>query len=501
MSEATVTIVGDTTRSRKEILNRAGQLAAGLNSLGVGAGDAVGLIAYNGLVWFEAEMGVKQLDAYVVPINWRWQGKELEHVLNDSGAKVVLVDAPLLSNVLAVLPSTTKLMVIPAIPAGTNLPANAVSYDAWLAGYQASASTGSGMGSSMIYTSGTTGRPKAVRRMPAVEAEVLHRRRVLEIVYNAAPENRALVTGPMYHLFPQATAMSNFRAGGSVWVMRKFDPEECLRLIEAHRITHTQLVPTNFVRLLRLPEAVRKRYDVSSLRHVIHSGAPCAADVKRAMLEWFGPIIWESYGSTETGVMTFISSEEWIKRPESVGRPVLTGEIRIHDESGKLLPPGEIGDIYMRMHGTPDFTYHGNHEARLRSERDGFITTGDMGCLDAEGYLYIRDRRSDMLISGGVNIYPAEIEAALVSHPAIMDAAVFGIPDSEFGESVAAHLLASPGCTLDEGEVRTFLRDRIAGYKIPKVIVVETELPREETGKILKRLIRDRYWQGHQKRI
>jgi long-chain acyl-CoA synthetase len=501
MNPATVTIIGGATRSREEILQRAGRLAAGLQSLGVGPGDAVGLIAHNDLVWFEAEMGVKQLDAYVVPINWRWQGEELAHVLHDSAPKVLLADATLVPNVLPVLPATTRLLVVPDIGALTGLPHDALPYENWLAGFDAIASTGSGLGSSMIYTSGTTGRPKAVRRLPAAEAEVVHRRKVLALVYNAAAENRALVTGPMYHLFPQATAMANFRAGGSVWVMRKFDPEECLRLIQEHHITHVQWVPTNFVRLLRLPREIRDRYDVSSLRHVIHSGAPCAADVKRAMLDWVGPIIWESYGSTETGVMTLISPQEWRQRPDSVGKPVLTGEVRIHDTDGRLLPAGEVGDIYLRMHGTPDFTYHGNHEARLRAERDGFITTGDMGCLDDEGYLYIRDRRSDMLISGGVNIYPVEIEAALLSHPEIVDAAVFGIPDTEFGESVAAHITTTEGSKLDEQGVRDYLRNCIAGYKIPKVVVFEKELPRQENGKIYKRLIREPYWQGHTKKI
>lgn len=501
MSAATINIVGGDSRARNEVLQRAGRLAAGLSALGVKAGDAVALLAHNDLVWFDAELGVKQLDAYVVPINWRWQGDELAHVLRDSAPKVVIAAADLVADILPVLPPDTRLIVVPDLDNLTGLPAHALAYEPWLTGFSGLASTGSGLGSSMIYTSGTTGRPKAVRRLPASEAEVLHRRNVLALVYNGSAENRALVTGPMYHLFPQATAMVNFRAGGSVWVMRKFDPVEFLRLVQEHRITHTQLVPTNFVRLLKLPEDVRKQYDVSSLRHVIHSGAPCASDVKRAMIDWLGPILWESYGSTETGVMTLIGSADWLQRPESVGRPVLTGEVRIHDAEGHLLPPGKVGDIYLRMHGTPDFTYHGNPEARQRAERDGFITTGDMGCLDADGYLYIRDRRSDMLISGGVNIYPAEIEAAIVSHPAVADVAVFGVPDDEFGESVAAHLSTVPGTQLNETELRDYLRERIAGYKIPKLIVFEDALPREESGKILKRLIRDRYWQGKTRRI
>ena len=499
MNAASVTIVGDASRSREEILERAGRFAAALRSLGVGAGDAVALLAHNGLVWFEVEMGVKQLDAYVVPINWRWQGEELAHVLRDSMPKLLVADASLASSVLPLLPQATRIAVLPS--ASTAMPADAISYEPWIAGFDAIAASGGGMGSSMIYTSGTTGRPKAVRRLPASPAEVEHRRKVLALVYDAAPENRALVTGPMYHLFPQATAMANFRAGGSVWVMPKFEPQEFLRLVQEHRITHTQLVPTAFVRLLRLPDDMRRGFDVSSLRHVIHSGAPCAPEVKRAMIEWLGPILWESYGSTETGVMTLIGSQEWLQRPESVGRPVLTGEVRVYDAAGRRLPAGEVGDLYMRMHGTPDFTYHGNHEARLRAEREGFISAGDMGCLDANGYLYIRDRRADMVISGGVNIYPAEIEAALISHPDIVDAAVFGIPDDEFGESVAAHLATAPGSSLDEATIRAYLRERLAGYKIPKRIVFERDLPREETGKILKRLIRDRYWQGRARRI
>lgn len=343
----------------------------------------------------------------------------------------------------------------------------------------------------MIYTSGTTGKPKAVRRMAANAQESEQRRRLLALVYDAAPENCALVTGPMYHLFSQATALSNFGAGASVVIMPKFDAEEVLRLIMRHQITHTSFVPTMMVRLMRLPEDVKARYDISSLRHVTQSGAPCAQAIKRAMLDWFGPIIHETYGSTETGIITQIRGEAWLTRPTSVGKPVLTGEVRIYSDDGTIAPANETGEIFLRMHGTPDFTYQGDPTARAQIERDGLIGVGDLGYLDDDGFLHICDRRADMLICGGVNIYPAEIEGALLAHPDIKDAAVFGIPDPEYGEIAVAHVCTTGG--LNAERIKSFLQERIARYKCPRLIILEDAIPRAENGKILKRVLKDRY--------
>jgi long-chain acyl-CoA synthetase len=266
-------------------------------------------------------------------------------------------------------------------------------------------------------------------------------------------------------------------------------------LIQRHRIDCLFLVPIMFVRLLRLPEEVRRRYDLSSLRHVVHAGAPCPVEVKRAMIEWWGPILWEYYGSTEASAVTACDSADWLARPGTVGRPVETATIRILDDDGRELPQGEAGEIYCRRSDVPEFTYQRDPDKRRLIERDGLITNGDVGYLDADGYLFLCDRRRDMVISGGVNIYPSEIEDVLVRHPAVRDCAVFGIPDPEYGEALAAVIQPTPGTALSAEEIRDHLRKHLAAYKLPRVVEFRDELPREDTGKIFKRKLREPYWQ------
>ena len=477
-------VIGERVRGRAELLDRAARLASAMAAAGVVAGDAVALLLRNDFAVLEANLAVRRLDAYGVPINWHWHGAEIGYVLRDATPRLLIGHADLLEGIRNEIPND-----LPVIAVGGK--GNWPDYDDWIRVHEPHAGKGNGLGSSMVYTSGTTGKPKAVRRLPATGEESAQRARVLSIIHDTAPENVALVTGPLYHLFSQAILMATFGAGGTVVVMERFDPEECLRLIEKHRVTHSALVPTLFVRLLRLPAEARTRYDLSTLRHVVHSGAPCAPEVKRAMLKWWGPVLYETYGSTETGVVTKISPEEWLAKPGSVGRPVLTGEVRIRGEDGQWAGPGQTGDIYLRIHGTPDFTFHGDPEKRAAVEYDGLITCGDMGWLDEEGYLFLCDRRVDMVISGGVNIYPAEVEAALLEHPGVSDCAVFGIPDPEFGEALVAHVEADDGVKPDE--LKAFLRGRIAGYKVPRHVVISDALPREETGKIMKRRLRDNF--------
>ena len=477
-------VIGERVRGRAELLDRAARLASAMAAAGVVGGDAVALLLRNDFAVLEANLAVRRLDAYGVPINWHWHGAEIGYVLRDATPRLLIGHADLLEGIRNEIPND-----LPVIAVGGK--GNWPDYDDWIGAHQPHAGKGNGLGSSMVYTSGTTGKPKAVRRLPATGEESAQRARVLSIIHDTAPENVALVTGPLYHLFSQAILMATFGAGGTVVVMERFDPEECLRLIEKHRVTHSALVPTLFVRLLRLPPEARTRYDLSTLRHVVHSGAPCAPEVKRAMLKWWGPVLYETYGSTETGVVTKISPEEWLAKPGSVGRPVLTGEVRIRGEDGQWTGPGQTGDIYLRIHGTPDFTFHGDPEKRAAVEYDGLITCGDMGWLDEEGYLFLCDRRVDMVISGGVNIYPAEVEAALLEHPGVSDCAVFGIPDPEFGEALVAHVEADDGVKPDE--LKAFLRGRIAGYKVPRHVVISDALPREETGKIMKRRLRDNF--------
>jgi long-chain acyl-CoA synthetase len=313
-------------------------------------------------------------------------------------------------------------------------------------------------------------------------------------VYGLKPGARALLPGPLYHSAPNAFALRAGRLGGVLVMMPRFDPEEFLRVVQDEKIDTIFMVPTMFIRLMKLPEDVRKKYDMSSLRHIIHAAAPCPADVKTAMIDWWGPVIYEFYGSTESGAVTFANSEDALKKPGTVGKIASGAELRFLGDDGEILPQGEIGEIYSRISGNPDFTYHNKPEKRAEIDRDGFITSGDVGYLDADGYVFICDRKRDMVISGGVNIYPAEIEAALHAVSGVHDCAVFGIPDEEFGESLMAVIEPQPGVVLDLATVRADLKKALADYKVPKQMEIQSNLPREDSGKIFKRRLRDPYW-------
>jgi long-chain acyl-CoA synthetase len=305
----------------------------------------------------------------------------------------------------------------------------------------------------------------------------------------------------MYHNAPNWYGLSAARAGGLCILQPRFDAEELLATIERYRITHLHMVPTMFVRLLKLPEETRKRYDLSSLEFVVHAAAPCTPEVKRQMIDWWGPVINEYYGGTENGAVVFHNSEEALRKPGTVGRALPWTEVRVYDEDGRLLGPNEIGEIYGRSHDYPDFTYHGMDDLRRAVERDGLIFVGDIGYLDEDGYLFLCDRKNYMVISDGANIYPAEIEGVLTGMPGVRDCAVFGIPDEEFGESLCACIECDPGVTLDPAAVRTFLDGRVARYKIPKRIEFRDEVPREDSGKIFKRKLRDPFWEKTGRRI
>jgi long-chain acyl-CoA synthetase len=312
---------------------------------------------------------------------------------------------------------------------------------------------------------------------------------------------RALHPAPLYHSAPSSYAVQGMLYGELLVLEQRFDAERALALIERHRLTHAYLVPTMYVRLLRLSSEIRKRYDLSSMRFVASTGSPCPAELKRAMIEWWGPVFNESYAASELGYITAISSQEALRKPGSAGRALGPATIRILDEDGRELPRGKVGLIYARQPAYPDFTYNNNPEARTKIERDGLWTLGDMGFLDDEGYLYVCDRASDMVISGGVNIYPAEIEATLALMPGVRDCAVFGIPDEEFGEALAAAVQTEPGTNLDKEGVQRYLAAHIASYKVPRVIEFHAELPREESGKIFKRRLRAPYWEKTGRRI
>jgi long-chain acyl-CoA synthetase len=310
-----------------------------------------------------------------------------------------------------------------------------------------------------------------------------------------------IIAGPLYHSAPNAYAMMGVRVNGTIILQPRFDPESMLQLIEQHRVTHLSMVPVMFNRLHRLPDDVKKKYDVSSLAFVVHNAAPCSPIVKRAMIEWWGPIIHETYGSTEVNMIALCNSPEWLAHPGTVGRILPDAIVRIVDAEDNDLPVRGVGEILARQKGGPDFTYHMDDAKRHAADRNGLIATGDVGYVDEDGFLYLCDRANDMIISGGVNIYPAEIEAELHKMPGVEDCAVFGIPDEEFGEAVCAFVQPSTGAKLSVQDVQLHLRERLAGFKVPKRVEFATTLPREDSGKIFKRRLREPFWEGLERKI
>jgi long-chain acyl-CoA synthetase len=500
-------IAGGRSMELTTLQARASRAARGLQALGIGEGGAVALMLRNDFAFFEASLAAGLVGAYATPLNWHFTAEEAGYILRDAGARALVVHADLWPQIAAGVPEDVAVFAVPVPPdiraayalppSAAKIPPGLAAWDKWITGYAPLAGAAPPPRASMIYTSGTTGRPKGVRRQPMSPALAAENERVVAHVFGLAPGVSAnvLMNGPMYHSAPNAYGMGAMRVGATIVLQARFEAEEMLALIERHRISHMHVVPTMFVRLLKLPEALRRRYDVSSLRFVVHGAAPCPPPVKRAMIEWWGPVIHEYYGSTETGIPAWISAEESLARPGAAGRLLPGARIEIVGEDGRALPPGEIGEIYARATYVPEFTYQGQDAMRREIARGDLITVGDVGWLDADGYLYLCDRKRDMVISGGVNIYPAEIEAALVQHPAVKDCAVFGIPDEEFGERLCAHVELQAGKAARAEELRDFLGKHLAKYKIPKTIVFADTLPREDSGKIFKRKLRAPYWE------
>ena len=504
-------ISGARRRDHAEIADRANRVAGGLERLGVGQGDSVCILMRNDIAFLEAAYGAMRLGAYAVPINWHFKPEEINYVLKDSGTRVLIGHADMLHPLRDAIPEGVSALSAPTPPeilANYKIdrdhcaaPDFATDLESWLAQQRPYDGEARPQPQNMIYTSGTTGHPKGVRRNAPTPEQSIAAERLRALIYGLKPGVRALLPGPLYHSAPNSFGLRSGRLGGALVLMPRFDPEEFLRLVEVEKIDTIFMVPTMFVRLMKLPEAVRRKYDTSSLRHVVHAAAPCPPEVKRAMIEWWGPVIYEYYGSTESSALTFGDSDDALKKPGTVGRILGGVELRFFGEDGAALPQGEIGEIYSRTADIPDFTYHNKPEKRAEIERDGFITSGDVGYIDPDGYVFICDRKRDMVISGGVNIYPAEIEAALHAVPGVHDCAVFGIPDNEFGEALMAVVEPQAGAALDVADIRARLKTALADYKVPKHIEIRWSLPREDSGKIFKRRLRDPYWEKTGRRI
>jgi len=498
---------GDRFRSWAEIGANAARAAGGFAALGIGEDDSVALMLRNDFATFEANMAAGQLGAYAVPINWHFTADEAGYILADCRAKALVIHADLLAQVAAGVPAGIKVLVVPtpleigdaygvptekrAAPEGVEI------WDAFVARNVPNTAPAKASRGSMIYTSGTTGRPKGVRRRPATAEQQAGA--VAEIGKHwglvSDPAIVVMMNGPMYHSAPAAYGMQSARLGLNVVLQPRFEAEDMLRLIARHRVSHMHIVPTMFVRLLRLPGEVKAKYDLGSLRWITHGAAPCAPAVKRQMIDWWGPVINEYYGATETGIVVWHNSGEALRKPGTVGRVVAGATMRIVDAAGHDVKQGEIGEIYLSGPLYNDFTYNNDDAKRQEIALGDLVTVGDMGYQDADGYLFLCDRKRDMIISGGVNIYPAEIESVLIQMPGVRDCAVFGIPDEEFGEQICAHVEPLAGAAIDAIAVRAYLGQHLARYKVPRVVELNANLPREDSGKIFKRKLRNPYWE------
>ena len=480
------------------------RIANWLADHGLAPGDHVALFLENHLKFFEIAWAAFRSGLYLTCINRYLTAEEAAYIIEDCGARAVFSSSAR-REVADDLPSLCGNVEHWLMVSGRDAPW--LDLDAAVSNSPVRIRGGEPAGDSMLYSSGTTGRPKGIKR-PLTGASIREGTRinaVLESLYGFSAGTRYLSPAPLYHAAPFAYCMGAQSLGGTVVMMEKFDPIEALRLIEGHRITHSQWVPTMFVRMLKLDETVRTAFDTSSLEVAIHAAAPCPVEVKRQMIEWWGPVLLEYYAGTEANGSTFITSEEWLEHPGSVGRAA-SGVIHICDEHGEELTTGEAGLVYFEQEAVP-FEYHRAPEKTaeaIHPRHPTWTALGDVGYVDEDGYLYLTDRKAFMIISGGVNVYPQQVEDALVMHHKVADVAVFGVPDEDLGEAVKAVVEVAEGVVADDAlaqELLAYTREHLAGYMRPKSIDFIDEMPRLPTGKLYKRLLKDRYWGKHDSRI
>ncbi|HEY0538190.1 MAG TPA: acyl-CoA synthetase [Actinoallomurus sp.] len=481
---------GDQMTTFAELDRRSRQVATWLRRQGLGPKDHVALLMDNRPEFIEVAWAAQRSGLYYTPVNWHLTEDEVAYVVGDSGARVLFASdrlADLAIRIAARSPGLSATVLTGEAPEGF------VSYEQGPGSLEADVTADEVEGVYFFYSSGTTGTPKGIKPRHAFPpfGTGLTIDHVMTSAFGFGGDSVYLCPAPLYHAAPIGWSLGAQRNGGTVVLMERFDPLECLRAIERYRVTHVQFVPTMFVRMLKLPEEQRRAFDLSSLEVVVHAAAPCPPDVKEQMIDWLGPKVLEFYAGSEGGGMTTITSPEWLAHRGSVGRPV-TGAVHIVGDDGEELPAGEVGSVYFE--GGGGFEYHNDPGKTAGAYNDrGWTTIGDLGRVDADGYLYLADRRTDLIISGGVNIYPVEVEDALVMHPAVADVAVIGVPDPEMGQSVRAVVQPAAGQRPDDELARLLLdhcRGRLAGFKLPRSIVFTGELPRLPTGKLLRRHVR-----------
>jgi long-chain acyl-CoA synthetase len=471
-------------RTFRELNARANKLARALRARGLAAGDAVAIICHNRPEFVETYAAALRSGLRLTTINWHLTGGEAAYIVDDCEAKAVIADASLSTMAREAMAGASRVEF--GLALGGEIEGFA-SYEEAIAPEGAEDLDDPTLGRTMLYTSGTTGRPKGVfRKSTAASVDI----------YGYREGDVHLCTGPLYHAAPLAFSLAApLTYGAGVVLMDGWDAEEALALIEQHRVTHTHMVPTMFHRLLSLPEEARASHDLSALRQVLHGAAPCPVSVKQRLIEWLGPVVVEYYAATE-GTGTFVDSATWLSRPGTVGRPKPDDQVKVGDEDGNELPRGEIGLVYLKAPEATRFEYFKDAEKTQRTYRGQYFTLGDVGYMDDDGFLFLTDRTANLIISGGVNIYPAEVDAILLDHPAVGDAATIGVPNEEWGEEVLAVIEPQAGVDASDelaAELIAFCRERLAGYKCPRRVDFIDHLPRLDNGKIYKRLLRERY--------
>lgn len=473
-----------------EMEEEANRAAHAMRSLGLARGDTIALLFENELALFPLVWATQRCGLYLTSISNKLGASDIAYILRDSDARVLIASANCADLATAAIAEAPD---VSAFVHGSSA-GPLKDWSSLQAQYPPTPIGDESAGTDMLYSSGTTGRPKGVRPILPDGAldEEIPVERMGKALYGMDDKMVYLSTSPLYHAAPLRWALVAHRMGGTAIIMERFDAERALALIEEYFVTHTTVVPTHFIRMLKLPDDVKRSHDYTSLKSVVHAAAPCPVHVKQAMIDWWGPIIDEYYSGTEQCGITALSSEEWLAKPGSVGRAIL-GTIKILDEKGNELPRGEIGDVYFA--DGPSFEYYKDPVKTASAINDrGWATLGDIGRVDEDGYLFLTDRRSFMIISGGVNIYPQEIEDCLVGHPAVADVAVIGLPDEDLGEKVVAVLELAPGHSASPelaSDLRAFARNRLGGPRTPREFHFSIPLPREPTGKLMKRRLRD----------
>ena len=491
------------TITYRQLDARSNQLAHLLRHLGLTVGDHIALFSENHPRYLEACWAADRSGLYYTAINSHLTAEELAYIVDDCDARIVITSAAKLAIALDAAASCPKIEQVLVFPEGLDASdelGRAQRYDEAIAGFPTEPVAGETNGASMLYSSGTTGRPKGVMRpLSGLSPDDRHPfEQVLEFFYQYDSSSIYLSPAPLYHAAPLGFNMTVLRLGGTVVLMERFDPLAFLRLVDEYEVTHTQVVPTMFVRLVKLGAAERGRFHLQSLRSCVHAAAPCPVSVKAEMIEWWGPrgvVITEYYGGTELNGLTFIFPDEWLQKRGSVGKAI-QGRLRILDDRGNELGPGEVGTVYFAEGG--EFAYYKDDAktaSTLAPDGSGATTLGDVGYVDEDGYLFLTDRKAFMVISGGVNIYPQEVENVLITHPKVTDVAVFGLPDDDLGEIVHAVVQPAPGAERAglEAELLEFCRAHLARFKIPRAIDFDDELPRLDTGKLYKTALRARY--------